>query len=77
MSKLKIGFVASATIEAQEAMCSLKALYGDTPLDDATVIVALGGDGFMIETLHQFIDRNLPIYGMNRGSVGFLMNTYE
>lgn len=77
MSEQKIGFVASAATAAQEAMDSLKALYGDIPLGDATVIVALGGDGFMIETLHQFIDRNLPIYGMNRGSVGFLMNNYE
>ena len=77
MSEQKIGFVASAVTPAQEAMRSLKELYGDTPLEEATVIVALGGDGFVIETLHQFIDRNLAIYGMNRGSVGFLMNSYE
>ena len=77
MSEQKIGFVASTSAQAQEAMSLLKEFYGDSPLDEATVIVALGGDGFMIETLHQFIDRKLPIYGMNRGSVGFLMNSYE
>ena len=77
MSEQKIGFVASTATSAQEAMLSLRELYGETALDDATIIVALGGDGFMIQTLHQFIDRNLPIYGMNRGSVGFLMNGYE
>ena len=76
MSKQRIGFVGSETAPAQEAMKSLKDLYGDIPLDDANIIVALGGDGFMIETLHKFIHRSLPIYGMNRGSVGFLMNAY-
>ena len=77
MSEQKIGFVASTATSAQEAMLSLRKLYGETTLDEANVIVALGGDGFMIETLHRFINRNLPIYGMNRGSVGFLMNGYE
>ena len=52
MSKQRIGFVGSETAPAQEAMKSLKDLYGDIPLDDANIIVALGGDGFMIETLH-------------------------
>jgi len=77
MSEQKIGFVASTAASAQEAMLSLRKLYGETAPDDATVIVALGGDGFMIQTLHRFINRNLPIYGMNRGSVGFLMNGYD
>jgi NAD+ kinase len=46
------------------------------PPDEADIIVALGGDGFMLETLHRFFDKDVPIYGMNRGSVGFLMNDY-
>jgi NAD+ kinase len=51
--------------------------YGDVGFDDAQVVVALGGDGFMLETLHRTIDQMKPIYGMNRGSVGFLMNEYS
>ena len=50
--------------------------YGDHRLDDADVVVALGGDGFMLEMLHACLNANRPIYGMNRGSVGFLMNEY-
>ena len=76
MSEQKIGFVASSTAPAQTALKYLKELYGDISLEEANIIVALGGDGFMIEMLHKFIHRNLPIYGMNRGSVGFLMNAY-
>ena len=53
----------------------LKGRYTDSGSEDATVIVALGGDGFMLQTLHAFFDRGIPIYGMNLGSVGFLMNT--
>jgi NAD+ kinase len=71
------GFVASAAPEAQEALGALEARYGAADLDDADVIIALGGDGFMLETLHRFLSRDVPIYGMNRGTVGFLMNAYE
>lgn len=72
----KISFVASPAPDAQEALASLVARYGSVPADDAEVIVALGGDGLMLQTLHRFIDSGKPIYGMNRGSVGFLMNEY-
>ncbi len=55
----------------------LAARYGDVSQDEAQVIVALGGDGFMLETLHASLARGKPIYGMNRGSIGFLMNDFE
>ena len=72
----KIAFVASPAPEAQEAIASLTARYGAVPTEDADVIVALGGDGLMLQTLHKYISTGKPIYGMNRGSVGFLMNEY-
>jgi hypothetical protein len=71
----KIAFLASAAPPAQEALARLVALYGDVPPNEAEFIVALGGDGLMLETQHRFLGRNAPIYGMNRGSVGFLMNS--
>jgi NAD+ kinase len=71
-----IAVVASDAPAAQAALAELKALYGDTAPDAATVIVALGGDGFMLETLHRYLALHLPIFGMHRGSVGFLMNGY-
>ena len=70
-------FVASETQEAQKALARLRHLYGDVAPDDAEIIVALGGDGFMLQTLHGFLGRGIPIYGMNLGSVGFLMNEYR
>ena len=69
-----IHFAASSADGATEALAELVGLYGQAPLEDADVIVALGGDGFMLHCLHA--DRGLPVYGMNRGSVGFLMNDY-
>jgi len=77
MSHPTISFVAAEQEAAQEALGQLIALYGQTPPEEAEVIVALGGDGFMLETMHRFIDRAVPIYGMNRGTVGFLLNTYQ
>jgi NAD+ kinase len=73
-----IAFTASATRVAQDARDQLAALYGDCPMPEADVIVALGGDGFLLETLHALLDagRPTPVYGMNRGSVGFLMNPF-
>ncbi len=62
---------------AQASRQALVALYGEVPIEAAEVVVALGGDGFMLETLHQVLGRAVPVYGMNCGSVGFLMNTYE
>ncbi|MGE0231450.1 MAG: NAD kinase [Flavobacteriaceae bacterium] len=72
----KIAFIASDTPEAKTARDTLGALYGDVRPDEADIIVALGGDGHMLQTLHDFMNRGIPIYGMNRGSVGFLMNEY-
>jgi len=64
-----IAFVASEAEDAQEALSLLQERYEHVGTDEADVIVALGGDGFMLETLHNFIDRAVPIYGMNRGTV--------
>lgn len=75
-TSLEIAFVASATPLAQESLERLVAQYGDSPLDQAKVVVALGGDGFMLETLHVMLRRGIPVYGMNCGSIGFLMNGY-
>ncbi len=71
----RIAFTASERPEAQEGRERLIARYGDAG-QDAQVVVALGGDGFMLETFHAHMDAGLPVYGMNRGSVGFLMNDY-
>jgi len=73
----KVAFVASGAPVAQASEKSLRARYQGVDPEDADVVVALGGDGFMLETLHRFIDHGLPIYGMNRGTVGFLMNEYR
>jgi len=74
---LRLAFVASDWSEARAAQARLGALYGDVPEEEADVVVALGGDGFMLEVLHRNLAAHRPIYGMNRGSVGFLMNDYS
>jgi NAD+ kinase len=76
LTATRIAFVASDAPEAQVGLETLAARYGQTEPEDAAAIVALGGDGFMLQTLHRFLDRKVPIYGMNRGTVGFLMNEY-
>jgi NAD+ kinase len=73
----RIAFTASAAEDAQSARNALTARYGDASPETADVIVALGGDGMMLQTLHENMGRAVPIYGMNRGSVGFLMNEYS
>jgi NAD+ kinase len=73
----RIAFTASDRDEAQEAKERLIKRYGEAPESEARVVVALGGDGFMLETLHRHIGDRCAIYGMNRGSVGFLMNEYS
>ncbi|MBT3793066.1 MAG: NAD kinase [Rhodospirillales bacterium] len=73
----KVSFVAAEAPQAIQAQVALTKLYGNCPPDQADVIVPLGGDGFMLETLHRFIDQNIPVYGMHRGSIGFLLNSYE
>ena len=77
MTVSRFAFVASDRPEAEEARQRLAARYGDASESEADVIVALGGDGFMLETLHRTLGSAKPIYGMNRGSVGFLMNDYR
>jgi NAD+ kinase len=73
----KIAFVASDTDDALSALAKLEAHYGSVPPDRADVIVALGGDGLMLQTMHRYLKNRIPIYGMNRGSVGFLLNDYR
>src|SRR5688572_25397 len=73
----KIAFVASEVPEAQAARERLIKTYGNTEPGNADAIVALGGDGLMLQTLHRHLNDRVPIYGMNRGSTGFLMNDYR
>ena len=72
-----IAFIASGADEARTAQQNLAARYGGVPPEEAEVIVALGGDGLMLQTLHAFMNSGKPIYGMNCGSVGFLMNEFR
>jgi NAD+ kinase len=77
IERSRIAFVAADTPDAQGGLQKLIARYGEVDPAEADVIVALGGDGFMLEMLHKHMSRRVPIYGMNRGSVGFLMNNYR
>lgn len=77
MAYEKIHFTASEVDLAREAAALLSRQFGQADLPDADVVVALGGDGLMLETLQMVEGRNLPVYGMNRGTVGFLMNDYS
>lgn len=75
-----ITFTASQKDDAQKAMARLTAIYGQAPIGSADVIIALGGDGFMLQTLRQNIAGHrceIPVYGMNQGTIGFLMNEYN
>ena len=76
MDDKRIAFLASTSEEAQSAFADLVKRYQNIPADEANPIVALGGDGFMLRVMHDYKDANKPIYGMNRGSVGFMMNAY-
>lgn len=73
----QIAFVASDVAEARDSYRRLVHRYGNAPLETADAIVALGGDGHMLQTLHRHMNAATPIFGMNRGSVGFLMNEYR
>ena len=73
----RIAFVASDTASAQKAQRQLIRRYGDAQSEAADVIVALGGDGLMLATLQRFMNSGKPIYGMHRGTVGFLMNEFS
>jgi len=73
----RVAFVASDAEAAQQALHELRDRYGTIEPTGADIIVPLGGDGFMLETVHRFVETRLPIFGMHRGSVGFLMNSYR
>lgn len=73
----RIAFVSSGTPEADNATESLRTRYGHVQPEQASVVVALGGDGLMLQTLHQVMSLGIPVYGMNFGSVGFLMNPFS
>lgn len=77
MTELAIGFAASQTEAAQSAFAELRTAYAAVPAAEADVIVALGGDGQMLRTLHTHLDSDVPVFGMNCGSVGFLLNEYR
>jgi NAD+ kinase len=72
-----IAFVASDAPDAQSALKTLQGLYANAVPEEADVIVALGGDGLMLQSLHRFMGTSKPIYGMNKGTVGFLMNDFR
>lgn len=78
---LRLAFIATDTPEAREALSRLTARYGAVPLGEAEVVVALGGDGFLLESLHRPLRKDIthpqPVFGMNRGSVGFLLNEFR
>lgn len=72
-----LAFLSSGTDDAEYAREKLISIYGDCDPQNADAIVALGGDGFMLQTQHQFMNSGKPVYGMNKGTVGFLMNEYK
>jgi NAD+ kinase len=73
----RIAFRSNGTSVAEGARAALVARHGNAPEAEAEVIVALGGDGFMLETLHGTMHLDAPVYGMNCGTIGFLMNEYS
>ncbi len=77
MTEPRIHFVASRSAPAGESAKMIQKRYGQRPLNEADIIVALGGDGFMLRTLHRFIKSGLPVFGMKIANVGFLMNRYS
>ncbi|MCA0302799.1 MAG: NAD kinase [Proteobacteria bacterium] len=76
-SPLRLSFVAAATPAARDARKRLEKRYGAVTPGQADVIVALGGDGLMLQVLHRYLRLGTPVYGMNLGTVGFLMNTFR
>ena len=73
----RIAFSASDTPEALKVLEALQKRYGNLPVEEAHVLVVLGGDGWMLRSLHKNMEGGIPVYGMNCGSVGFLMNEYR
>lgn len=76
MNFKKIAFLASDALIAQQAAARLAGVYGDAPVESADAVVALGGDGHMLQTMHRMVSTGIPVYGMHRGTVGFLMNDF-
>lgn len=74
---MKIAFIASDTEKAQKSFNSIKQKYNTTTIENADVIIPLGGDGYMLKIMHEFLDSNKLIYGMNCGTIGFLLNSYS
>ncbi len=77
MKTERIAFAAADTPEAQAGLQELESRYGKTALEDAEVVVALGGDGLLLRVLRHKLRNRVPVFGMNRGSIGFLMNTFR
>lgn len=73
----KIAFLASDTEEAQRALHEMTGRYGNASAAEADIVVAIGGDGFMLQTMHRYLEQRKPIYGLMAGSVGFLMNQFD
>lgn len=74
---MKIAYFASGKPRAQKALEELKSLYGECDPLDAEAVVVLGGDGTMLRALHKHQDSDTPIFGMNLGTLGFLLNPYS
>lgn len=74
---MKLAFYSSKKPRAQKGLEELKGRYGDTPPEDADAIVVLGGDGSMLRALHQYTKIDKPLFGMNLGTLGFLLNGYD
>ena len=74
---MKLAFLASKSVKAQRALKNMVKRYGNHDLHQADVVVPLGGDGFMLHSLHQLMDKSTPVFGLSRGTVGFLMNAYR
>lgn len=77
MNKPRLTFFAADTPEAQSAIEKLRAEYSDVGIEKAYIAIVIGGDGTMLEALHEVHDLKIPVYGMNCGSVGFLLNPYR
>lgn len=77
MANLTLAFISSDTADARAAVEELSARYGQTPVAEADVVVPLGGDGFLLQTLRDTMSTGKKVFGMNRGTIGFLMNEYD
>jgi NAD+ kinase len=75
----QMALIASTTPQSQEAAAQLSDMYDFVPLDQADIVIALGGDGHMLQVLHQLLEerRDIPVFGMNLGTIGFLMNNWR